>query len=137
MKTLVRSMVLAGGLALVVGVAPARAQVLEAVSFTTTFPFTVGQKTLPAGSYTVRPAYEGDGSLLEVQGKVGSGSAIFFGENAARPRSNPNETAVVFERAGDRYVLTEVWDGSDQEGADAIPSKAAIAADARRRHQRK
>jgi hypothetical protein len=123
MKTLVRSMVLAGGLALVVGVAPAHAQVFEAVTFTTTFPFMVGQKTLPAGSYTVRPAYEGDGSLLEVQGR--DGSAVFFGENAARPRSNPNETAVVFDRTGDHYVLSQIWDGSDQEGAEAIPTKSA------------
>ena len=135
MKTIVRSMVLAGGLALVVGVAPARAQVLEAVSFTTTFPFTVGRTTLPAGTYTVRRAYEGDGSLLEVQGK--DGSAVFFGENAGRPRSNANETAVVFDRTGDHYTLAEVWDGSDREGADAVPSKAAIAADAERRHARK
>src|SRR4029450_4014139 len=104
-------------LSLVFGVASARAQMSEDVSFTTTFPFTVGHTTLPAGRYTARPAYEGNGSLLEVQGK--DGSAIFFGENAARPRSNPNETAVVFDRTGDHYTLAEVWDGSDREGGDA------------------
>jgi hypothetical protein len=135
MKTLVRSMVLAGGLSLVAGVAPARAQVYEPVSFTTTFPFMVGQKTLPAGTYTVRPANEEDGSLLEVQGR--QDSAIFFGENAARPRNNPNETAVVFDRTGDRYVLAQIWDGADQEGAEAIPAKGSSAATADRRHARK
>jgi hypothetical protein len=134
MKTLVRSIVLASGLALVVGVAPARAQVFAPVSFTTTFSFMVGQKILPAGRYTVRLAYEGDGSLLEVQGK--DDSAVFFGENAARPRSNPRETAVTFDRTGDRYVLAEIWDGSDQEGAEPIPAREP-ADGADRHHARK
>ncbi len=123
MTRLMRSLVVAGGLAALVNVAPASAQVLEEVTFTTSFPFTVGQKTLPAGTYTVRPAYEGDGSLLQIQGR--NDSAIFAGENAGTPRVNPREDAVVFDRTGDHYVLSEIWDGADQEGTDRIPVKGA------------
>ena len=123
MTKLIRSLVVAGGLAALVGVAPASAQILEEVTFTTSFPFTVGHKTLPAGTYTVRPAYEGDGSLLEIQGR--DDSAIFSGQNAGTPRVPPSEDAVVFDRTGDQYVLSEIWDGADREGTDRIPVKGA------------
>ena len=47
MTRLIRSLVVVGGLAALVGAAPAGAQVLEEVTFTTSFPFTVDHKTLP------------------------------------------------------------------------------------------
>ena len=121
MTRMIRSLVLGGGLAVLVGVVPASAQILGDVTFTTSFPFTVGHTILPAGVYTVRPVHDGDGSLLEIQGH--DGSAIFSGQNAGTPRVNPGKDAVVFDRAGDRYVLSEIWDGADHVGADRIPSK--------------
>jgi len=121
MTRLIRSLVVVGGLAVLVGAAPAGAQVLEEVTFTTSFPFTVDHKTLPAGTYTVRPAYEGDGSLLEIRGR--DDAALFSGQNAGTPRVDPHQDAVVFDRTGDQYVLSEIWDGADQEGTDRIPAK--------------
>jgi len=123
MTRLIRSLVVVGGLTALVGAAPASAQVLEEVTFTTTFPFTVGHKTLPAGTYTVRPAYEGDGSLLEIRSR--DASAIFSGQNAGTPRVDPRKDAVVFDRTGDQYVLAEIWDSAEQEGTDRIPVKGA------------
>jgi hypothetical protein len=121
MKTLIRSAVLAGGLVVAAGVSPASAQIYQTMTFKTTFPFAVGQKILPAGQYTVRPAIDGDGSLLQIQGK--DGSALFLGENAGNRRTDSAQSAVVFERAGDHYTLAEIWDASDQEGTEAIPSR--------------
>jgi len=123
MRMLVRSLVVASGLVVLAGVVPASAQVLEGVTFTTSFPFTVGHKTLPAGTYTVRPAYEGDGALLQIRGR--DQSAMFVGQNAGTPRVNPEQDAVVFDRTGDHYVLSEIWDGAEHEGADLIPAKEA------------
>ncbi len=74
-------MLLAGGLAIAAGVLPANAQVYQEVTFKTTFPFMVGRTTRPAGSYSVRPVFDGDGSLLEIRGQ--GGAALFFGENGA------------------------------------------------------
>jgi hypothetical protein len=134
MKTLVRSLVVAGGLAVLAGAVPASAQVLEEVTFTTSFPFTVGQKTLPAGTYSVRPAYEGDGALLEIRGR--HDTAIFLGQNAGTPRGNPSQDTVIFDRTGDHYVLSEIWDGADQEGTDRVPVKSAepVRVEAHRAH---
>jgi hypothetical protein len=123
MKTLIRNVLLAGGLAFGVGVLPVNAQVYQELTFKTTFPFMVGHTMLPAGSYTVRPVFDGDGSLLKVQGE--GGAAVFFGENAGIPRVDPKDSAVMFDHSGDHYVLSEVWDATNQEGAEAIPPRGS------------
>jgi hypothetical protein len=118
MKTLVRSVLLAGGLALVTGVSPASAQVYQELTFTTTFPFMVGRTTLPAGSYTVGPVFDGGAAVLEIRGT--GGGAMFLSENTGAPRANPEKTEVVFDRSGDHYVLSEIWDAATREGADTV-----------------
>jgi hypothetical protein len=123
MKTLIRSVLLAGGLAFGVGVLPANAQVYQEVTFKTTFPFMVERTMLPAGSYSVRPVFDGDGSLLKIQGQ--GGTALFFGENAGIPRVDPKQSVVMFDHSGDRYTLSEVWDEPNQEGAEIIPPRGA------------
>jgi hypothetical protein len=123
MKTFIRSVLLAGGLVIAVGVLPANAQVYQEMTFKTTFPFMVGRAMLPAGSYTVRPAYDGDAAVLEIQGA--GGAALFFGENAGAPRVDPTQSVVIFDRTGERYVLSEIWDGTDREGAEIISPRGA------------
>ena len=81
MKTLVRCVLLAAGFGLVAAVSPASAQIYEELRFKTTFPFMVGRATLPAGTYSVSPAFDGNGALLEIRGD--RHAALFFGENAA------------------------------------------------------
>jgi hypothetical protein len=122
MKTLVRGVLLAGGLALLTG-ASASAQIYQEMTFKTTFPFMVGTKLLPAGTYTIGPAVDGNGTLLEIRGD--RHAALFFGENAGKPRVDPNESSALFNRSGDHYVLTEIWDASDREGTDLIPPHGA------------
>ena len=58
------------------------------------------------------------------------------GRTPARRAVNPKEDAVVFDRTGDHYVLSEIWDGADQEGADRIPVKGAetVRVEAHRAH---
>jgi hypothetical protein len=124
MKTLARRVWLAGGLALLTGVCPASAQIYQEMTFKTTFPFMVGSKLLPAGTYTVSPAFDGAASLLEIRGG-GRHAALFFGVNAGKPQVDPNQSAALFNRSGDHYVLTEIWDASDREGTDMIPAHGA------------
>jgi len=62
MKTLVRCVLLAAGFGLVTAVSPASAQIYEELTFKTTFPFMVGRVTLPAGTYSVSPAFDGNGA---------------------------------------------------------------------------
>ena len=133
MSRIIRGVLFAGGLIVAAGVLPASAQVYKEVTFKTTFPFQVGTKTLPAGSYSVRPAYDGDSAVLEIIGD--GGSALFFGENAGVPNVEPKDTSVTFDRTGDHYVLARIWDEPTREGAEMIPG-ARVAPRPRRRSPR-
>jgi hypothetical protein len=110
MTSLIRSIGIAGGLLVLVGVQNASAQIENGVDFTTPFPFTVGSTTVPAGSYVVKQD-DDNPNLLQLTGK---GVAVFFETNGAQSRQTPSKTEVVFSRYGDRYVLKDIWvDGSD------------------------
>jgi hypothetical protein len=118
MTTLVRSIAFAGGILLVGAIQDASAQIDYPVEFTTTFPFTVGQATVPAGTYTIK-AVDDDPALLELSGqRVG----LFFQASSATASGKASRTEVVFKRYGKAYVLKDVW----LEGADTgIESVAA------------
>jgi hypothetical protein len=121
MKTLLaRALVIVGVLA--GGATSAIAQIDQPLKFTTTFPFMVGTKMLPAGTYTIEPASLTNLDVLEVRGD--HASAVLSTENAVPPRIDPKQSEVIFDRSGDHYVLTEVWDESSRQGAERIPSRA-------------
>ena len=65
MKRLIQTILATGAVVFVAAVSSANAQVLETIRFSTTFPFTVGNKTFPAGNYSVRPL-EGQLDVMEI-----------------------------------------------------------------------
>jgi hypothetical protein len=102
--------ILGAAIVLLAGVHNASAQIENQLDFTTSFAFTVGNTTVPAGTYTIMPV-EDDPWVLELKG--GRTSVVFETE-----RATPNEVAskdeIVFQRYGDRYVLKNIWtEGSD------------------------
>jgi hypothetical protein len=122
MKILFRSALVAAGL-VIASAGTASAQLTTTMKFTTTFPFMVGQRSMPAGSYTVTPL-GGDHALLELR----SGhSAVMMLTEKDSPAAGPRQDEVIFARNGDTYVLREVWDASTASGAQAIEPHAAHA----------
>jgi hypothetical protein len=116
MKSLVRSIGIAGGILMLAGVQNASAQITDPVEFTTSFPFTVGYATVPAGSYTIRP----DDDNLEVFELTGAHGSVLFQTLNTQARQTPSKTEVVFKRYGDGYVLKNIWlEGSDT-GAETV-----------------
>ena len=112
MKSLVRSIVIAGGVVLLAGVQNAGAQIIDTVEFTTSFPFTAGNAKLPAGTYSIRPD-EDNPQILELTGA--HTSALIQAQNTdAAKRSD--KTDVVFKRFGDGYVLKNIWVEGSNEG---------------------
>src|ERR1700738_2648574 len=110
MKSLVCSIGVAGGILLLAGVQNVSAQIADTVEFTTSFPFTVGYATVPAGSYTIRPDDDNPG-ILEL---TGAHTALLFQAQDAQARETPSKTEVVFKRYGSGYVLKDIWvEGSD------------------------
>ena len=71
------------------------------------FDFVVGNSTLHAGTYTLRPINGGSPMLLR--------SADFKDEIIATPctcasdKSRQNESVLVFKVIGDRYYLWQIW----------------------------
>jgi hypothetical protein len=115
-RSISRPLVVAGGILLLAGVHNASAQVTDAVKFKTSFPFTVGNATMPAGSYMIRPD-DSDPLVLQLIGPRGS---VFFETENATPRETPAKSEVVFKRYGDGYVLKDIWVAGPTEGAEVV-----------------
>jgi hypothetical protein len=119
MKTFARSAMIAASL-LVVSAGGASAQIPNRMKFTTTFPFMVGHKTMPAGSYTITPL-ETDHSLVEISN--GRTSALILTEPDS-PKVPPRQDEVTFAKEGNTYVLREVWDAASATGAETPEARA-------------
>lgn len=96
--------VVAGLVAVVLGVADASAQ--GVVRFTTDFAFMVGQKELPAGTYTLRTT--GDNLQFEtIEGAANQVSADVPVQTRLGEDPVP-QTNIVFDVAGGKYYLSEI-----------------------------
>jgi hypothetical protein len=104
----------------VAAVTTASAQVTEKITFKTDFPFTVGDTKFPAGSYVVKPL---DDTLSVMELSDGEVSAFFEVEGLSPTTSQPAKNEVVFNKYGDAYVLSEIWDADDDSGAKAVKSQ--------------
>ncbi len=122
MKTCFRSALIASGLVLA-SAGAANAQLVSTMKFTTSFPFMVGNRSMPAGAYTVTPL-ESDHSLMEI---TNGHTSVFLLTEKDIPKVEPRQDEVIFTKRGDTYVLQEIWDASSSIGAEAIPVHAAHA----------
>jgi len=116
MKLMVRSLGIAGTILMLAGVQNASAQITNSIDFTTSFPFTVGNTAVPAGSYTITPDFDNP-SILQLSG---GHTAVLFETNAAQAKETPSKTEVVFKRYGNGYVLKDVWLEGDSTGAETL-----------------
>ena len=107
---------IASGMLILAGVQHASAQIETSVEFTTSFPFTVGNTKVPAGSYSIRQD-DDNPKILELSGRR---TSVLFGAENPQARQTPSKSEIVFSRYGDGYVLKDVWvEGSDM-GYEAI-----------------
>ena len=82
------------------------------------FSFVVGQKTLSAGEYEIRPANKVNKDVLWIKKLDSSAAAcvITFGPSGKRRQAGPY---LLFNRYGDQYFLSQLWTESDQVGRQA------------------
>lgn len=118
MKSSFRLIMLAAGIVLLAGVRDASAQIENRLDFTTSFAFTAGNTTVPAGSYTIAPIEE-DPSVLEL--KDGR-TSVLIETQSATPAEVPSKDEIVFQRYGDQYVLTNIWTEGSGTGYVMEPS---------------
>jgi hypothetical protein len=117
MTSLARSLGIAVALLVFAGVQNASAQVTGTVDFTTSFPFTVGNASVPAGSYTITPDFDSPDILALSGGRT----SVLFQTKFTDARQTPSKTEVVFKRYGDTYVLKDIWIAGSETGAETMP----------------
>ena len=92
---------------------PAQAQLAEYMTFRTNFPFVVGNATLPAGAYTIRRTEDSQGVYM-----VSGPRSVFLVANPTShpPSIDPAKDEVIFQKFGDQFVMSEVWEGDESTG---------------------
>jgi len=98
-------------LLLVAGSAIAQTQVRANVPFN----FTVGSKTLPAGTYDIKNISSSGANLLLLQARDGN-SSMMAGSNAAEAFKPADKTKLVFNHYRDQYFLAEIWVAGARRG---------------------
>jgi hypothetical protein len=120
------------GFVLLAGASMATAQLAGTVKFSTTFPFTVGNRVLPAGSYTVTSDDDAPYAFAVIEG---SGVRVFWDIRPAEASRDAAKTEVVFTQLGKDHILKSVWvEGSTDgiETAAAEPERQAASGTAQR-----
>ena len=82
------------------------------------FEFSVGQRVLPPGTYSIR---EVSSNMIEIENRE-KGTTLYFSTYPSdRVKGKPN--MLVFSKHGDQYFLREVRGGSGEYAEDLRPSK--------------
>ncbi len=86
------------------------------------FEFIVGQKTLPAGEYTVEPNRRDSENVWLIQSSAGHVSALFSTMSVRRSEAQEN-AKFVFHKYGEQYFLSEIWEAGGSAGRALTKSK--------------
>lgn len=105
-------------MAFISAVTSANAQSSSSVRANIPFDFTIGDKTLPAGTYTAQRISL---SVMAVRSADGQSCALRSSNNV-EPKRGQAQARLVFHKYGNQYFLAEVWTGVD--GRELITSKA-------------
>lgn len=92
---------------------------IDGLRFTTAFPFATEKGTLDAGSYTVKRVGSNP-RLLQITNDATSKGTLVAVDLAKVPVNPQYPTGVSFERHGDSYQLSSLWDTSAGIAANAI-----------------
>ncbi|MFY9939031.1 MAG: hypothetical protein WAK33_19265 [Silvibacterium sp.] len=101
---------------------PLTAQIVNGLTFKTSFPFYVGYAKMPAGSYTITQSII-DPNTLNIESADGKYSTYFDCE-ATQTEQPHAKTDVTFNRYGSTDYLNRIWIEGQQSGFQVLPTKA-------------
>jgi hypothetical protein len=102
--------------------ARAQAQIIGNLEADVPFQFHVGNTTLPPGRYMVHELEGSDLTMMQISSADGKLSALFDVESA-QARTAPEESELIFNKYGDRYFLSEMYDEGNVDGSRLSPSR--------------
>jgi hypothetical protein len=109
------SLVIAMVFALSIHPAKAHAQIIGELEVNIPFQFYAGDAKLPAGKYVVRMLDNTDLKIMEISSVDDSASALFAVGDTEGPA--PRKSELIFNKYGNRYFLTKVFDEGNSEGS--------------------
>ena len=83
------------------------------------FSFTVGEKTLPAGEYTVEP-YRRDYSLVWLVKSRDGQSSVLFNTNSVQTARTQKNGKLVFRNYGGQYFLSQIFPAGGNSGRELV-----------------
>lgn len=123
--TMIAMIVLVGSLAIS---AKAQTNVRIALIANIPFQFSIGNKSLPAGEYTVRSVGEYSSNvLLRIQSRDGKTSAML--QTSTVEGKAQERAKLVFHRYGNQYFFAQAWVDGQKTGLEAQKSRAERAAE--------
>ena len=81
------------------------------------FSFIVGQKTLPAGEYNLKPIKGGSDYVWLLQNREGH-ATVLFATDAVRASETQAEARLVFHKYGGQYFLSQIWTPGGNTGRE-------------------
>ena len=114
MKTVTGKLLLFALSMMTIGVNAGHAQIANHLDFKAAQPFTVGNTTLAAGSYTVRLA-EFDSTIIEIASTSGH-PAVMADTISTQPDSSQGPSHLVFNKYKNVLALSQIFPGNGNTG---------------------
>ena len=108
--------------ALTIHPAKARAQIIGELKVDIPFQFYAGSAELPPGEYLVRMVDNSNLKIMEITSADGATSALFQVQQT-RVNSAPRQGELIFNKYGNLYFLTSVFDQGDPDGSQVPKSQ--------------
>jgi hypothetical protein len=127
MKTLLGKLVVFALGIMTFGVPAVRAQIVTELDFKMTQAFTVGNTTLPAGSYMIRPVHGTDQSVIEISATSGKPSVMVEAE-LTQTTGTQSGSQHIFNKYNKGLALSQIFPGGGNSGyqlAQGHPEKLA------------
>ena len=121
-KHLLLSLFIALVFALTMYPTKAQAQIVGNLEADIPFQFHVGNAKLPAGKYTIHVLDNTDLTVMEITSADGSTSALFEVQSA-QANSAPAKSELIFNKYGNRYFLSKLFDESNPSGSQVLESR--------------
>jgi len=121
MKNMLLSVAIISVLAVTGGTA-ASAQVTDTIVADIPFGFMVRDTTLPAGEYTIKRIDSTSPGVMEMRSADGHEALVFLAGTALANKT-PDQTELVFDRIGDQYFLTEIFEIGNSVGVELQKSR--------------
>jgi hypothetical protein len=99
----------------------AHAQIIDTLEVNIPFQFHAGNTKLPPGSYSIHMLENSDLKFMEITSADGSTSALFE-VHETDASSAPAKSELVFNKYGNRYFLSKLFDEGNPSGNEVVES---------------